>query len=213
MAGRATEPSSALPARLNCCCKTVDLKWGEISGKGMPTALAPGSVGMVALPPCCAASLAGAHSPFNFSLAAALFLGDLLLWRHGVFQHGGLLIPLQSKVVFALFLERERENDTPKPSSPPTAQTPYRVTGSPCLVSSFPSSTVRQWLFGGSWKAHPVPLSGEGLSVPFSAQPHLFEDDIDVASNQLGDLFPLRRLHRVVTILVISKILQRQGTG
>lgn len=126
MAGRATEPSSALPARLNCCCKTVDLKWEEISGKGMPTALALGSVGMVALPPCCAASLAGAHSPFNFSLVAALLLEDLLLWRHGVFQHGGLLIPLQSKVVFALFLERERESDTPKPSSPPTAQTPYQ---------------------------------------------------------------------------------------
>lgn len=49
--------------------------------------------------------------------------------------------------------------------------------------------------------------------MPFSAQPHLFEDDIDVAGNQLGNLLPLRRLYRVVTILVISKILQWQGTG
>lgn len=26
MAGSATEPSSALPTRLNCCCRTVDLE-------------------------------------------------------------------------------------------------------------------------------------------------------------------------------------------
>lgn len=113
-----------------------------------------------------------------------------------------------------LFFWKEKEKVI-LPSPPLLLQPRHhiRVTGSPCPVSSFPSSTVRKWLFGGSWKAHPVPLSGEGLSVPFSAQPHLFEDDIDVASNQLGNLFPLRRLHRVVTILVISKILQQQGTG
>lgn len=46
------------------------------------------------------------------------------------------------------------------------------------------------------------------LSVPFSAQTHLFEDNVNVAGNQLGDLLSLRRLHRVVTILVISEILQ-----
>lgn len=116
MAGKATEPSSALPTRLNCCCRTVDLKRGEIPGQGMPTAPAPSSVGV--LPPKdwqlflqthCAASLARACSPFNSCLAANLLLEDLLLWRHGVFQHGGLLIPLQSKMVFALFLQRERE--------------------------------------------------------------------------------------------------------
>lgn len=121
MAGRATEPSSALPARLNCCCTTVDLKWEEIPGKAMPAVLAPGSVGVAALPPRCAASWAGAHSPLNLCLAAALLLEDLLLWRHGVFQHGGLLITLQSKVVFALFLQRERENYTlPSSCSPDT---------------------------------------------------------------------------------------------
>lgn len=59
---------------------------------------------------------------------------------------------------------------------------------------------------------HPSPERSQ-FSVPFSAPPHLFEDDINVASNQLGDLLPFRRLHRVVTILVISKILQGQGTG
>ena len=43
-------------------------------------------------------------------LAATLLLTDLLLWRHRVFQHGGLLISLQTEVVFALFLLKQREN-------------------------------------------------------------------------------------------------------
>lgn len=226
MAGRATEPSSALPTRLNCCCKTVDLNRGEIPGQWMPMAAAPGSVG--ARPPkdwqlflqiCCAASLAGTCSPLNFCLAANLLLGNLLLWRHRVFQHGGFLIPLQSKVVFALFLWRERENVSastylpafPSSCSPGTVPGPH---GPPACSPFSPAAPCANGCLeaAGRGTLHPSPEKSR-LPVPFSAQPHLFEDDVNVAGNQLGNLLPLCCLHRVVTILVISKILQWQGTG
>lgn len=104
MAGRATEPSSALPTRLNCCCTTVDLKRVEIPGKEMLQHWHQALWEWQLFPLTVLASLTGAHSTFHFCLADALLLEDLLLWRHGVFQHSRFLITLQSKVVFALFL-------------------------------------------------------------------------------------------------------------
>lgn len=44
--------------------------------------------------------------PGAAAVPRACSTAHLLLRRHGVFQHGGLLIPLQSEMVFALFLWR-----------------------------------------------------------------------------------------------------------
>lgn len=41
----------------------------------------------------------------------------------------------------------------------------------------------------------------------------LFKDDVNVSGNQLGYLLPLCSLHRVVTLLVFSKILWRAWKG
>lgn len=40
---------------------------------------------------------------------------------------------------------------------------------------------------------------------------HLLKDDIDVAGNELCDLLTFSRLYGVVAVLVVSKVLQRQG--
>lgn len=94
----------------------------------------------------------------------------------------------------------------------PAAQAPYwghRVPpAAPCANSCLEAAG----------RGNPAPLSGEEpvISAPiYPSQPHshLFKDDVNVAGNQLGDLLPFRRLHGVVTILVISKILQRHVTG
>lgn len=47
-----------------------------------------------------------------------------------------------------------------------------------------------------------------------SAECYLFENDVDVTSNELSYLLSLSCLHRIVTILVVSKVLkarQREG--
>lgn len=36
---------------------------------------------------------------------------------------------------------------------------------------------------------------------------HLFENDVDVTGNELGDLFPFSGLYRVVALLVLPKVL------
>lgn len=41
--------------------------------------------------------------------------------------------------------------------------------------------------------------------------PHLFQDDVDVASNELRNLLPFSGLHRVVALLVLAKILHTQN--
>lgn len=41
---------------------------------------------------------------------------------------------------------------------------------------------------------------------------YLFEDDVDVTSDKLGDLLPLCGLNRVVTILVVSKVLRGRSS-
>lgn len=40
-----------------------------------------------------------------------------------------------------------------------------------------------------------------------SGMPHLFQDDVDVTSNKLGNLLPFSGLHRVVALLVLAEIL------
>lgn len=49
-------------------------------------------------------------------------------------------------------------------------------------------------------------------SVRGSAGFYLFEDDVDVTSDELGDLLPLCGLNRVVTILVVSKVLRGRSS-
>lgn len=176
MAGKATEPSSALPTRLNCCCRTVDLKRGEIPGQGMPTAPAPRSVGV--LPPKdwqlflqthCAASLAGACSPFNSCLAAnccwkTYFFGDTE--SSSMVDSSSPSSPKWSLLFFCRGKEKTcQPAHTSQPSPPPAARYCTRATGSPYPISSSPSSTVCQWLSGGSWKGHPAPLSGGELII------------------------------------------------
>lgn len=148
-----------------------------------------------------AASLARACSPFSFCLAAIMLLENLLLWRHRVFQHGGFLIPLQSKVVFALFLQRERENvfGQHTPSRLSLFRQPRHctgATGTPALFPAPPVALCANSCLGaaGTGTLHPS-QERSWLSVPFSAQTHLFEDNVNVAGNQLGDLLSLCRLH------------------
>lgn len=51
-------------------------------------------------------------------------------------------------------------------------------------------------------QGHPLPPQPQ-------PHPHLLQYDVNVACYELGNLLPFCCLHRVVTILVISKILQR----
>lgn len=88
MAGRATEPVSTFPTLLHCCCSTVDLRTGGQRGHHQSGTASRETLEMPVL-------TAHAHTHAH---------AHLLFRRHGIFQHGGLLISLQTKVVFALFL-------------------------------------------------------------------------------------------------------------
>lgn len=179
MAGKATEPSSALPTRLNCCCRTVDLKRGEIPGQGMPTAPAPRSVGV--LPPKdwqlflqthCAASLAGACSPFNSCLAAnccwkTYFFGDTE--SSSMVDNSSPSSPKRSLLFFCRGKEKTHQPaHTFQPPPPPAAQAPYQGHGvppaAPCANSCLETA--------GRGTLHPSP-ERRLLSVPSCPSQHI----------------------------------------
>lgn len=56
------------------------------------------------------------------------------------------------------------------------------------------SSTIR----GMSWHTGPTRVCLR----------HLFQDDVNVSGDELGNLLPFRGLHRVVALLVLPKVLQ-----
>lgn len=141
MAGRATEPSSALPTRLNCCCTTVDLKRVEIPGKEMlrhwHQALWEWQLSLFAV-----LQALLEHTPHSTSVWQlpcswkTYFFGDTE--SSSIVDSSSPSSPKWS----LLFFCKGKEKMIP-PSSPLLLQPRHhtRVTGSPCPASTFPSST------------------------------------------------------------------------
>ncbi len=59
-------------------------------------------------------------------------------------------------------------------------------------------------------QVYPKPIQLTIVMYNFNAGCYLFEDDVDVTGNKLSYLLALSGLHRVVTILVVSKVLKAE---
>ena len=78
-------------------------------------------------------------------------------------------------------------------------------------ASSFPSQpSSRSWVPVSKGPAWGQGTGRDGGGGGGGASARLLKDDVDVASDELSDLLPLGRLHRVVAILVVSEILGGQ---